>query len=231
MNQAHRAPPVTAVDDGGDAVSICQAVEVMLVDHRNVVREGLCALIDQQPDLVVVAQAASVDDAGRLDVRPDVIVADIDLPDARPDDVISGLRALFPRSPILVLTLVSQPATVQSVLAAGADGYLLQKTAATTELLTGIRALAGGESFLQPSLGVELAHWYRTRDSALGLSTKEQEVLRLVALGHTHREVARHCGVSLRTVETHRARIHQKLGRRTRAELVRYAREVGLIDH
>ena len=223
--------PLTAVDDGEDAVSICQAVEVMLVDSRSVVREGLCALIEQQPDLVVVAQAASVADAGRLDVTPDVIVTDIDLPDARPDDVISGLRALFPQSAILVLTLVAQPATVQSVLAAGADGYLTQKTAVTTDLLTGIRALADGKSFLQPSLGAELAQWYRARDSALGLSAKEQEVLRLVALGHTHREIAHLCGVGLRTVEAHRSRIHEKLGLRTRADLVRYAREVGLIDH
>ena len=214
---------------GEDELSICppshQPVDVMLVDHRTMVREGLCALIDQQPDLAVVAQVSGLAAAGGLDITPDVIVTDIELPED--GDVISGLRKLFPTSSILVLTLVAQPAKVQSALAAGADGYLLT-TAATTDLLTGIRALADGETFLQPSLGVALARWQRPRDTTLALSPKEEQVLRLLALGHTNAEVARLSGVSLRTVETHRTRIHQKTGCRTRAELVQYARAAGL---
>jgi DNA-binding NarL/FixJ family response regulator len=203
-------------------------VDVLLVDNHVLVREGLCALIDQQPDLAVVAQAASVNGSGSLALTPDVIVTDIDLPDAKHGDVISALRGDFPQSRILVLTLISDPAKVQSVLATGADGYLL-KTATATDLLTGIRAVAAGEKYLQPSLGVEVARWRRTRDTTLGLSPKEQEVLRLLALGHTNAEVAGLCSVSVRTVETHRSRIVQKLGRRTRAELVQYARDLGLL--
>jgi two-component system response regulator NreC len=199
----------------------------MLVDNRTVVREGLCALIEQQPDLVVVAQAASVGDALTVDLTPDVIVTDIDLPDAQHGEVIDRLRGFFSQSSILVLTLVGHPATVQSTLAAGADGYVL-KTAEITDLITGIRAVADGQRYLQPSLGVELARWHRPRDTTLGLSPKEEQVLRLLALGHTNVEIAHLCGMSRRTVEAHRARIHQKLGRRTRAELVQYAREVGL---
>jgi two-component system response regulator NreC len=202
---------------------------VMLIDRRTVVRDGLCALIEQHADLVVVARAESVRDAGALDVTPDVIVTDIEFPDAGHSEVISGLRGSFPQSPILVLTAVAHPAKVQSVLAAGADGYLL-KTAATTELLVGIRAVADGETYLQPSLGVELARWHRPRDTTLGLSLKEEQVLRLLSFGNTNAEVARICGVSLRTVEAHRARIQQKLGIRTRAELVQYARESGILD-
>ena len=203
-------------------------VDVMLVDSRAVVREGLRALIDQQPDLVVVAQAAAVRDAGGLDLTPDVIVTDIDLTDAKHGDVISGLREFFESSSILVFTPIGRPATVQSVLDAGAAGYLLE-TAATIDLLTGIRAVARGETYLQPALGVELARWHRPRNTLPALSPKEEQVLRLLAVGHTNTEVARLCGLSLRTIEKHRARLHQKLGRRTRAELVQYAREAGLV--
>ena len=201
----------------------------MFVDDRTVVRQGICALIEQQPDLVVVAQAASVREAGAVGVTPDVIVTEVDLPDARHGDVISGLRKFFPETSILVLTRVDHPAKIQSALAAGANGYLL-KTASASDLLNGIRLIAAGDTYLQPSLGVALARWHRPRDSNLGLSPKEERTLGLIALGHTNAEVAVLTGVSLRTVEAHRARIHQKLGRRTRAELVQYAREVGLVE-
>jgi two-component system response regulator NreC len=202
-------------------------VNVLLVDNRELVREGIRALIDGQPDFEVVAQVASLGSARTVDVTPELIITEVDLPDAKQADVISGLRETFPQSAILVLTMVDHPAKVQSMLAAGADGYLL-KTAATHDLLTGIRALAAGQTYLQPSLGVELARWHRLRDTS-GLSPTEERVLRLLALGHTNSQVARLCEVSLRTVETHRARIHEKLGRRTRAELVEYAHEVGLV--
>jgi two-component system, NarL family, response regulator NreC len=205
-----------------------EQVDVMLVDRRAVVREGLRALIDHEPDLVVVAEAAAVRDAGTIDVTPDVIVTDIDLTDAKHGDVISGLREFFQHSSILVFTPIGRPATVQSVLDAGAAGYLLE-TAATIDLLTGIRAVARGETYLQSALGVELARWHRPSTTRPELSPKEQQVLRLLAVGHTNAEVARLCGLSLRTIEKHRARLHQKLGRRTRAELVQYAREVGLL--
>jgi two-component system, NarL family, response regulator NreC len=206
-----------------------RAVDVLLVDGRAVVREGLCVVIDQEPDLAVVAQAATVRDAGSLDVEPHVIVTDVDLTDAKHGDVISGLREFFRESSILVFTPIGDPAEVQSVLAAGARGYLLE-TAPTAELLAGIRAVAGGETYLQPSLGVELARLHLPRDAAAGLSPREEQVLRLIALGYTNVEVARLCRVSLRTVESHRAHIQRKLDRRTRAELVEYARESGLID-
>jgi two-component system response regulator NreC len=203
-------------------------VDVMLVDGRAVVREGLFAVIDPEPDLVVVAQASTVRGAGSLAVEPHVIVTDIDLNDAKHGDVIGGLRGFFQRSSILVFTAIGDPTEVQSVLAAGAQGYVLE-TAPTEELLAGIRAVAGGETYLQPSLGVELARLRQPRDPALGLSAQEEQVLRLIALGHTNVEVARLCHVSLRTVESHRAHIQRKLDRRTRAELVEYARETGLI--
>jgi DNA-binding NarL/FixJ family response regulator len=205
---------------------ICKLV---LVDKCSVMREGLCALIEQQPDLRVVAQAATVVGVEPLDVTPDVIVTDVDLPDARYGEVINGLGRRFPLVPILALTLVDHPAKVRSVLAAGAGGYLL-KTAATPDLLEGIRALAGGGTYLQPSVRVELERWHLLRNSAVELTPKEEHVLRLVARGHTNAEVARLQGVSRRTVETHRGRIYQKLGLRTRAELFEFALDNGLVD-
>lgn len=201
----------------------------MLVDNGTVVREGLRALIEQQPDISVVAQASTVQGAGTFDVTPDVVVTDIELPDARHADVISGLRGAFPQSPILVLTFVGHPARVQSALAAGANGYLL-KTAATPDLLSGIRAVAGGEAYLPPSLRLELERWHRSRDATLQLSAKEEQVLRLLAVGHTNSEVAGLLEVSRRTVETHRSRITEKLGLRTRVELFRYVWDVGLLE-
>jgi two-component system response regulator NreC len=201
----------------------------MLVDTRAIVREGLRSVIDQQPDLAVVAQAATVRDAASLGVTPHVIVTDIDLPDAKNREVISRLRGFFQQSSILVFTPVAHPAEVQSVLDAGANGYLLE-TAAADDLVGGIRAVARGQTFLQASLGADLARLHRPRDPALALTAEEEQILRLLALGHTNTEVARLSNMSLRTAESHRAQIQRKLGRRTRAELVEYARETGLIE-
>lgn len=206
-----------------------RAVDVMLVNTRAIVREGLRVVIDQQSDVVVVAQAASIDDASCLDFAPDVIVTDIDLPDAKYGEVITRLLDVFQQSSILVFTPIAHPIGVQSVIDAGANGYLLE-VAPAAELLAAIRAVAGGETYLQASLGGELARLHRSRSLTVVLSEHELEVLRLLALGHTNTEVARLCNMSLRTTESHRAQIQQKLGRRTRAELVEYARDAGVIE-
>ena len=118
---------------------------------------------------------------------------------------------------------------MQSVLDAGANGYLLE-TSPIADLLVGIRAVACGETHLQASLGVDRDRLHQPRDAALALSPQEEDILRLLALGHTNTEVARLCNMSLRSAESHRAQIQRKLGRRTRAELVEYARETGLIE-
>ena len=122
-------------------------VKVLLIDPCVVMREGLCALIARQPDLVVVAQADGVRGAAGLDLTPDVIVTDVDLPDREQREAISGLRSLFPHSAILVLSMDEQPATVDAALAAGARGYVL-KTASSPELFRGIRALAAGQTYI-----------------------------------------------------------------------------------
>jgi two-component system response regulator NreC len=206
---------------------------VLLVEDHTVVREGLRALIDREDDMELVGESASAADAVELEVFPDVVLTDLDLPDARGDAVVALLRSRFPRASVFVLSVVDHPATVQQVLAAGANGYLL-KTGTANELFVGIRAVAHGETFLQPSLGVKLARWNGggsgvDRPGGNRLSPREVKVLEMVAAGHTNAEVAALLGVSLRTVETHRARVLQKLGHPTRAELVRHAYELGLV--
>ena len=220
--------PPFAIAGKAERVPIPRSLSVMLVDNYTVMRQGLCALIKQQPDILVVAEAATVGAARSFDVTPDVIVAEIDLPDAQHAEVISGLHGHFPESPILVLTVVDDPAKVQSVLAAGADGYL-PKTAPAPDLFNGIRALAGGEPYVQPSFRRELERWDMLRDSKRQLTPTEEQVLRFIARGYTNAEVANDRGISTRTVETHRSRIYQKLGLRTRKELFQYAWDTGVL--
>ena len=156
--------------------------QLFFVDSRVLVREGLRALAEQQPDFVVVGGSASATLGTAYETSPDVVVADVDLPDAQGADAIALLRKEFPEAALLVLTLVDHPAKVQQVLEAGADGYML-KTAPTSEFFFGIRAVAHGETYLQPSLGVELARWHGAPSETTvyvdQLTPKELEVLRL----------------------------------------------------
>ena len=208
-------------------------IQVMLMDDHNVVREGLRALLERQADIRVIAEAGTVAEAEAAEADPDVIVADLVLPDDRGADVVRRLRERFPRSAVLVLTMVDNPTDVQLCLAAGAKGYLL-KEAAGAELTDAVRAVAQGQEYLQPALGAALARWRevpgkaRTRGS-VDLSDREREVLRLIALGHTNAEIARMLFLSVRTVENHRASLMHKLGVKTRADLVRHANRSGLV--
>jgi two-component system, NarL family, response regulator NreC len=212
------------IDESMNDPGTSSSVRVVVVDDRAMVREG----IEQQPDLLVVAHSASISSAKELQVKADLIVADIDAPDPLYGDVIVATGRLFPDVRLLALSMVRHPAKVQHALDMGADGYLL-KTARAADLLTGIRSLGRGEPYLQPLLGVELARWSQGDGSSFDLSVKEENVLQMLALGNTNPEIAQYLGVSLRTVETHRSRIYHKLGLKTRAELVRYARNVGLL--
>lgn len=207
-------------------------IRIVLVEPHSLVREGLRLLLEREPGFSVVAEAGSVKEATELHVELDIVVTELELPDGRGRDVVTSFLALDPAVAIVVVTFVDHPARVQEALAAGANGYLL-KTAGPEELLLGIRTVAEGERYLQPSLGAELVCDRRAAGDGArpgALSDREAEVVRLVALGHTNAEIARRLAISLRTVETHRGHIARKLGRRTRAELVRFAYEAGLVD-
>ncbi len=224
--------PGTLTGGGTDPMGE-RGIAVMLMDDHSIVREGLRALLERQEDIRVVAEAGSVAEALEAGVDPDVVVADLVLPDGRGADVVQRLREGYPRAAILVLSMVDSPADVQLCLTSGAKGYLL-KEAAGAELVDAVRAVAAGREYLQPALGVALARWRdtpgRTRAGVTAdLSDREREVLRLIALGHTNAEIARLLFLSVRTVENHRASLMRKLGARSRADLVQYAARTGVV--
>jgi two-component system response regulator NreC len=213
QNDAHSAP-----------------IRIVLADDHAVVRSGLRLLLDSERDLEVVAEASDVAGAQRY-VRghhPDVLVLDLNMPGGSSLEAIPIIREEAPSTQIVVLTMQEEPAFARHALGAGAIGYVL-KEAADDELVEAIRRAAVGERYLNPRLGARLAA-EPTPGPPDDLSEREVDVLRLIALGHTNAEIAEQLYLSVRTVETHRAHIQQKLRLTTRAELVQYALQRGLIS-
>ena len=210
-------------------------MNLVLIDDHAVVRTGLRLLLEQQPDMLVCGEAASVGEALELECQPDVILLDLVLGgDARGPEVVTATAAAFPGVPALVLSMIDSLALIDAVLAAGARGYIL-KDAAADEVVEAVRAVAAGQEYLQPSLGAALIRWKDrlvtpASGSAAGLTPRERQILRLVALGHTNSEITDILSLAVRTVETHRAHIIQKTGAQTRAQLVRLAQEARLVE-
>ena len=208
-------------------------ISVVLVDDHAVVRSGLRLLLDAQDDIEVVGEAGSVGDAvfEARSAKPDVILLDVVMPG---ESGIEGAPKLLHEAPdakVLVLSMQDDPNYVREAFAAGAQGYVL-KEAADEEVVTAVREVAGGGNYVHPALGARMvAAEARERAAAEAdpLSEREREVLRLLALGHTNQEIAETLYISVRTAESHRAHIMQKLGLSTRAELVRYALSHGLL--
>jgi two-component system response regulator NreC len=205
---------------------------VVIADDHTVVRQGLRLLINNEDGLQVIAEAGTVTDAERLTRahRPSVLVLDLNMPGGSSLEAIPRLREQAPDTAIVVLTMQDDPAFAREALQAGALGFVL-KEAADEELLQAIRLAAGGDTYLNPRLGGRMAAQppqLTGRPDAL--SDRELEVLGLIALGHTNTEIADQLFLSTRTIETHRAHIQQKIGRTTRAELVRYALEHKLVE-
>ncbi|TMK41783.1 MAG: response regulator transcription factor [Actinobacteria bacterium] len=208
-----------------------KAIRVVLADDHAVVRKGLQLLLDAEPDIEVVALAGDVPDAVRYvrGHRPDVLILDLNMPGGSSIEAMSDVLETSPETHIVVLTMQNEPAFARSALGAGATGYVL-KEAADDELVEAVHRAAAGETYLNPQLGARVAAEPTAGAGADDLSEREVEVLRLIALGHTNAEIAEQLFLSVRTVESHRAHIQQKLGRSTRAELVRYALEHKLLD-
>jgi two-component system response regulator NreC len=203
---------------------------VVLADDHAVVRRGLRALVEAAAGLQVLAEAANVTDAERLTRmhRPRVLVIDLNMPGGSVLEAIPRLREHAPGVGIVVLTMQDDPAFARQALQAGALGFVL-KESAEEELLQAIRNAAVGDTFLNPRLGARIAAEPAARPEG-GLSEREVALLRLLALGHTNAEIAEHLYLSPRTVETHRAQVQHKLQIGSRAELVRYALDHGLLD-
>ena len=207
-----------------------QAVKIVIADDHAVVRSGLRMLLDSESGFEVVAEAGDVDAARRY-VRghhPSVLVLDLNMPGGSSLEAIPSLREEFPGTQIVVLTMQDDPAFAREAMRAGALGYVL-KEAADAELVEAVRDAAEGRTYLHPRLGARLAAEPDSGPSS-DLSEREIEVLRLISLGHTNSEIAEQLFLSVRTVESHRAHIQQKLGLSTRAELVKYALEHKLLE-
>jgi len=207
-------------------------VTVVIADDHAVVRKGLRLLVDAEPDLRVVAEAGTVPDAMRMARahRPSVLVLDLNMPGGSSLEAIPTLRTDAPMTAIVVLTMQNDPSFARQALQSGALGFVL-KEAADDELLGAIRLAAEGETYLNPRLGARLAAAPPEPPGPPDdLSDRELEVLKLIALGHTNAEIASQLYLSVRTVESHRAHIQQKTRKSSRAELVRYALEHGLVD-
>jgi two-component system response regulator NreC len=202
---------------------------VFILDDHTVVRAGVRLLLDDEPDLVVVGESPNIAEFVSQPVAYDVVVADLILPDASGEQVVKAVRSHAPGANVLILSMVDDVNAAALALRAGAVGYLT-KDAAALELVDAVRSVAEGRRYLQPALGAQLATAGMSAGHSTVLRDEELTVLRLLALGHTNAEVARLLGVSLRTVESRRARLFGKLGFRTRAELFRYASDIGVLN-
>ena len=210
------------------------SIRVVLVDDHAILRSGLRRVLDAEPDIEVVGEAESADRAvfEALANKPDVVVMDLVMPGKSGIEGMPAVLQAVPDVKLLVLSMQDDPRYVREAFEAGAAGYVL-KEAADTEVVGALRAVAAGERYVHPTLGARLVAAEaeeRKRADADPLSEREREVLRLLALGHTNQEIAKMLYISVRTAETHRAHIMQKLRLATRAELVRYALAQGMLD-
>jgi two-component system, NarL family, response regulator NreC len=202
---------------------------VLLAEDHETVREGLKLLIDAQPDMRVVGEVAS----GRgvvqrtIALGPHVVVMDIAMPEMNGLDATRELKHACPNTAVVVLTRHDDNAYVQELLRGGASGYVLKRSP-SAELLAAIRAAASGRSYLDPALGARLAGGMRRGSAGLsppnpGVSEREKQVLRLVAHGHSNKEIANSLGISVKTVEVHKANAMKKMDFHGRIDVVRYA--------
>ena len=211
-------------------------LRVFLADDHAVVREGLKALVNAQPTMAVVGEAADglTACAQVALLAPDVVVMDVSMPGLSGSQATARLRLECPAVRVLALTVHEDRGYLRQLLAAGAAGYVL-KRAAPEELIQAIRAVAAGGVYLDPSMaGKVLGGFVRqaAADGAAGaeLSEREAEVARQTAAGHSNKEIAARLELSVKTVETYRARAMEKLGLRGRADLVRYAVQQGWLQ-
>ena len=208
-------------------------IKVVLVDDHAVVRSGLRLLLDAHEDIEVVGEAGNAKDAifRARALKPDVMLLDVVMPGESGIEVLPQLLKESPETKMLILSMQDDPSYVREAFGAGASGYVL-KEAADEEVVSAVREIANGGRYVHPRLGARMVAAEaeeRAAAEADPLSEREREVLRLLALGHTNQEIAQTLYISVRTAESHRAHIMQKLRLSTRAELVRYALSNGLL--
>jgi len=212
-------------------------IHVLLADDHAIVREGLKSLINSQADMQVIGEAADGLCAVSLtsELNPDVVVVDVSMPGLNGAQVTTQLRANQPDRKVLVLTVHEDKGYLRLLLEAGAAGYVL-KRAAAAELIQAIRAVAGGGTYLDPTLAGSVVDdcvrpMIERELPAVELSEREAEVVRLIALGYSNKEIAAQLKVSVKTVETYKTRSMEKLHIRSRVDIVRYAIRRGWLEN
>jgi two-component system, NarL family, response regulator NreC len=209
-------------------------IRVLIVDDHAVLRSGLHLLLDAHSDIEVVGEAGDVKEAvfETRAKQPDVVLMDVVMPGQTGIEGVPLVLREAPEAKVLVLSMQDDPRYVHEAFAAGAAGYIL-KEAVDAEVVGAIQRVAAGDHYVHPALGARLVAAdaeAKAREEADPLSDREREVMRLLALGHTNQEIAKMLYISVRTAETHRAHIMQKLRLSTRAELVRYAIDQGMLE-
>ncbi len=215
-------------------------IRVLLADDHAVLRAGLKALLATQPDLEPVGETGEGGEAARLaeTLRPDVLLLDVTMPGNEHFAALHAVRGRAPEVRVLLLTMHEDEALLREALHLGASGYVLKK-AAEAELLTAIRAVARGEAFVDPAMTRVMIEEYLGAEGnkgtevaqSDGLTAREIEVLKLIAEGYTNKEIVEKLVISVKTVETHKAHIAEKLGMKSRVEWLRYAREQRWLTH
>jgi two-component system, NarL family, response regulator NreC len=209
-------------------------IRILVVDDHAVVRSGLRLLLDAEEDIEVVGEAGNAQEAllrAKL-LQPDVLLLDVTMPGRNGIEVAREAADVAPDAKVVMLSMQDEPSYVREAFAAGAQGYVL-KEAADTELVRAVREVAAAGRYVHPELGARLVSAdakAQAEAEADPLSDREREVLRLLALGHTNQEIAKLLYISVRTAETHRAHVLQKLGLESRAALVRFALDHGLLE-
>jgi two-component system response regulator NreC len=213
---------------------VTEKIRVLIVDDHAVVRSGLRRVLEAEPDIEVVGEAGDARYAvfETRTQKPDVILMDVVMPGKSGIEATPDVLHDAPDAKVLILSMQDDPNYVREAFAAGAAGYVL-KEAADTDVVAAVREVARGGRYVHPALGARMVAAEaeeRKRAEDDPLSDRERDVLRLLALGHTNQEISKKLYISVRTAETHRAHIMQKLRLSTRAELVRYAIDEGLLD-
>lgn len=209
------------------------AITILLADDHTIVRQGLKLILSANSDLQVVGEAANGQEAVDLvqKLKPDIVLMDVAMPDVNGIEATRRMIADNPRTRVLVLSMHKEALYVREILRAGARGYLLKDTI-DSELINAVRSVARGDGYISPAVSGALLSDYRQNvtDPLDRLSSREHEVLKLIAEGKTNKEIATHLNLSVYTVDSHRGKIMEKLNLHSTGELVRFAMKHGVVD-